>query len=156
MKAPQSFTKPLIYSVIHESFTNVINVIWKIYSDEEISILLLTQPLVSPTLYFTAILSLFRLKLSYFGSQDLGGFPWRSIKIYDNINDDRICHHWNISSLAPLLIQLPHGQNGCHFADDIFRCIFVNEKFCILIKISLKLLPKGAIDNNPPLVKTIA
>ena len=26
------------------------------------------------------------------------------------------------------------GQIGCHFTDDIFRCIFVNEKFCILIK----------------------
>ena len=46
----------------------------------------------------------------------------------------------------------PPGPNGRHFADDIFRCIFVNEKFCILIKISLKLLPKGPIDNNPALV----
>ena len=27
-----------------------------------------------------------------------------------------------------------HGQNGGHFADDVFLCIFVNEKFCILIK----------------------
>ena len=26
------------------------------------------------------------------------------------------------------------GQNGHHFADDIFRCIFVNEKFCISLK----------------------
>ena len=37
-------------------------------------------------------------------------------------------------------------------ADDIFRNIFVNEKFCILIKISLKFVPKGPIDNNPALV----
>ena len=37
-------------------------------------------------------------------------------------------------------------------ADDIFRCIFVNEKFCILIEISLKFVPKGPIDNNPALV----
>ena len=37
------------------------------------------------------------------------------------------------------------GQNGRHFADDIF----VNEKFCILIKISLRFVPKGPIDNNP-------
>ena len=43
-------------------------------------------------------------------------------------------------------------QNGRHFADDIFRCIFVNEKFCILIKISLKFVPKDPIDNNPALV----
>ena len=43
----------------------------------------------------------------------------------------------------------PRGQNGRHFADDIFICIFVNEKFDILIKISLKFVPKGPIDNKP-------
>ena len=32
----------------------------------------------------------------------------------------------------------PPGQNGDHFADDIFKCIFMNEKFCISIQISLK------------------
>ena len=36
----------------------------------------------------------------------------------------------------------PPGQNGRHFAGNIFRCIFVNEKFCILIQISLKFVPK--------------
>ena len=30
-------------------------------------------------------------------------------------------------------------QNGCHFTEDICRCIFVNEKFCILIKFHLNL-----------------
>ena len=44
------------------------------------------------------------------------------------------------------------GQNGRHFADDIFGCIFLNEKFWILIKNSLKFIPKGLIDNNPALV----
>ena len=44
------------------------------------------------------------------------------------------------------------GQNGRHFADDIFRCIFVNEKFCILIKISLMFVPKSLIDKNPTLI----
>ena len=34
----------------------------------------------------------------------------------------------------------------------IFRCIFVTEKFCILIEISMKFVPKGLIDNNPHLV----
>ena len=38
------------------------------------------------------------------------------------------------------------------FADDIFRCIFVTEKFSILIKISLKFVPYGPIDNNLALV----
>ena len=44
------------------------------------------------------------------------------------------------------------GQNGRRFADDISRCIFVNEKFGILIKILLRFIPKGPIDNNPALV----
>ena len=50
----------------------------------------------------------------------------------------------------------PPGQNGRLFADDIFRCIFVNENFCILINISLKFVPKGPIDNNPALVQIMA
>ena len=40
------------------------------------------------------------------------------------------------------------GQNGCHFKDEIFRCISMNEKFCILINNSMKFVPKGPIDNN--------
>ena len=43
----------------------------------------------------------------------------------------------------------PPGQNGGRFANDIFRCVFVNEQFCILTKISLKFVLKGPIDNNP-------
>ena len=38
------------------------------------------------------------------------------------------------------------------FTDDIFIRIFVKEKFCILIEISLKFVPKGPINNNPTLV----
>ena len=37
-------------------------------------------------------------------------------------------------------------------ADDIFRCILVYEKLCILIKISMKFVPKGPIDNKLALV----
>ena len=36
-------------------------------------------------------------------------------------------------------------QNGRHFADDIFKRIFVNENARILIEISLKFVPKGPI-----------
>ena len=46
----------------------------------------------------------------------------------------------------------PPRRNGRHFADNLFRCIFMNEKFCILIKIPLKFVPKGLINNNPTLV----
>ena len=41
-------------------------------------------------------------------------------------------------------------------ADDIFKCIFLNEKFYVLIKISLKFVPNGPIDNNPALVQVMA
>ena len=44
------------------------------------------------------------------------------------------------------------GQNGRNFADNIFRCFFVNEMICILIKISLTFVPKAPIDNNQALV----
>ena len=39
-----------------------------------------------------------------------------------------------------------------HFTHNIFRRIFMNEKFCILIKISLKFVPKVPVNNNPALV----
>ena len=44
------------------------------------------------------------------------------------------------------------GENGHHFAEYIFRCFFVNQKFCILIWISLKFVPKDPIANNPTLL----
>ena len=47
-------------------------------------------------------------------------------------------------------------QNGCRFADDIFKRIFLNENVWILIKISLKFVPKGPINNNPALVQIMA
>ena len=47
-------------------------------------------------------------------------------------------------------------QNGRHFADDIFKCIFLNENVSIAIKISLKFVPKGPINNIPALVKIMA
>ena len=43
------------------------------------------------------------------------------------------------------LTHLPPGQDGRHFTDDIFSFIFVNEKSCILIKISLKSVPNGPV-----------
>ena len=39
-------------------------------------------------------------------------------------------------------------QNGGHFIDDIFKWIFMNEKFCILIQISPKFVPKGPVDKK--------
>ena len=44
-------------------------------------------------------------------------------------------------------------QNCRHFADGIFKHIFLNENVWISIKISLKLVPKGPIDNVLALVQ---
>ena len=48
------------------------------------------------------------------------------------------------------------GQNGRHFADDIFNFIFLNENIWTPIKISLKFVPKGPINNIPALVLMMA
>ena len=44
-------------------------------------------------------------------------------------------------------------RNGQHFADDIFKRIFVYENVWISIKISLEFVPKGPINNIPTLVQ---
>ena len=50
----------------------------------------------------------------------------------------------------------PPGQNGRHFADDVFVWIFVNEQFYILIKILLKFVPNSSIDKSQALVYVTA
>ena len=47
-------------------------------------------------------------------------------------------------------------QNGFHFADDSFKCIFLNENALISIRISLRFVPKGSINNIPSLVQIMA
>ena len=45
---------------------------------------------------------------------------------------------------------------GCHLADDTFKRIFLNENVRILIKISLKFVAKGPLNNTPTLVQIMA
>ena len=47
-------------------------------------------------------------------------------------------------------------QNGRHFADDISKCILLNENVWISLKISLKFVPEVPINNIPPLVQIMA
>ena len=47
-------------------------------------------------------------------------------------------------------------QHGRHFPDNIFKCIFLNENVWIAIKIFLKFVPKGPINNIPALVQKMA
>ena len=56
---------------------------------------------------------------------------------------------WPLNTLRP-------RQNGRHFADDIFKCIILNENVWIPIKISLEFVPKGPINNIPALVQIMA
>ena len=48
------------------------------------------------------------------------------------------------------------GHNGRHFADDIFKCIFLNENVWISLKISLKFVRKVQINNISALIQIIA
>ena len=76
---------------------------------------------------------------------------WTMILAHICTQDSSAMHslYWVIFTLFNIS---PPGENGCHFADDSSRCIFVNEKFCIWIKNSLKFVPRGPIDNKPALV----
>ena len=56
---------------------------------------------------------------------------------------------WKVNTLRPRL-------NGRHFADDIFKGIFLNENVWIPIKFSLKFVPKGQINNISALVQIMA
>ena len=55
----------------------------------------------------------------------------------------------SINSLRP-------RKNGRRFSDDTFKRIFLNENVRISIKISLKFVPKGPINNIPALVQIMA
>ena len=59
-----------------------------------------------------------------------------------------ISHHC-LNTLRP-------RQNGRHFPDDIFKCIFLNENVWISLEISLKFVPKVRVNNIPTLVQIMA
>ena len=60
-----------------------------------------------------------------------------------------------LNSLWPINT-LRAKQNGHYFTDDILKCIFLNENDWISLKISLKFVPKGPINNIPALVQIMA
>ena len=59
-------------------------------------------------------------------------------------------------TLSDSLTTLRQRQHGRHFADDIFKRIFLNENVLISINISLKFIPKGPLDNMSALVQIMA
>ena len=64
-----------------------------------------------------------------------------------SIHDVLVCFVFN--TLRP-------RQNGRRFVDDTFKRIFLNENVRISIKISLKFVPKGPVNNIPALVQRMA
>ena len=69
---------------------------------------------------------------------------WKLVLLYANC------------SILCLINTLRPRQDGRRFPDDIFKWIFSNENVWIPIKISLKFVPKGPINNIPALVQIMA
>ena len=55
-----------------------------------------------------------------------------------------------------VLTHLPLDKMAAILADDIFKCIFLNENYIIPIQISLKCVPRSPIDIKPVLVQVMA
>ena len=95
------------------------------------------------------------LKLNHVSKRGHCTFPWLYTKLasnwiqwqYVNIPAEHLLQNHFTS-----LTQRPR-KNGCHFADDIFKCIFLNENVWIPIRISMIFVPKGPINNIPALVQ---
>ena len=72
------------------------------------------------------------------------------------INRSYIWIIWIGSIVSTISCFGQNGQNGRLYADDIFRCIFLNEKLFILIKISLTFIRRVSVDNIPALVQIMS
>ena len=59
-------------------------------------------------------------------------------------------------NIACIFNTLRLRQNGRHFPDNISKCIFLSANVLISIKISLKFVPMGPINNIPALVQIMA
>ena len=68
-------------------------------------------------------------------------YPWYQFKISVASLKGNELTHWGRDKMAVI------------FADDIFKCIFINENLRILMHISLKFGPSGPVYNNPSLVQ---
>ena len=57
---------------------------------------------------------------------------------------------------TPFLTHLPLDKTAAILADDIFKCIFLNENERISIQLSLKLVHRSLTDDKPALVQVMA
>ena len=58
--------------------------------------------------------------------------------------------------LMSTLTRLSLDKNGRHFANDIFKWIFMSEEFCVFIQFLLTFVPKGPMTNESVLVRVMA
>ena len=111
------------------------------------------------------------LRLKQYGHHFADAFSWKEMFVF------WFKFHWSVFLNVQLTISQhwfrwwlgtvhPHvndkcntlkpKQNGHHFPDNIFKCIFLNWNIWISIEISLKFVLKGPINNIPSLVQMMA
>ena len=55
-----------------------------------------------------------------------------------------------------MLTHHPMDKMAANLADDILKCIFMNENYRIAIPIPLKFVPRTTIDNTPAFAQLMA
>ena len=84
-------------------------------------------------------------------------FSWNSnIFNQENALENVVCEMASILCRPPCVNTSRPGQNGRHFSDDTFKCIFLNENLRDSIQISPKFVPKGPVNDIPVLVQIMA
>ena len=87
----------------------------------------------------------------FFSEQSEDGEPQTLIKCLFHIEFQWAAYlwfsrdEWYIPQRLRNISALMSTQNGCHFADDSFKCSLLNENVYILIKISSKFVPMGSM-----------
>ena len=82
-------------------------------------------------------------------------FDWLESMKIDVALMDGIIRYWFLHRSVGFNTLRPR-QNGRHFADNILKCIFVNENVWISLKISLKFVVKVRVNNIAALVQIMA
>ena len=88
---------------------------------------------------------------------DVITYPCRNLSLKEAL----FAEAWSLTQLGVTLFKfcintLGPRQDGCHFPDDIFRCISLNENIWFTINISLSFVLKGPIYNIPELLQIMA
>ena len=101
----------------------------------------------SSLVWVTALFPVAQLTIRHhwFGSQLTTRLKW----VEYGVHIIHVLNFWCLNTLRPI-------QNGQHFTDDTFKCVFLNENIRILINILLKFVPYGPLNNIPSLVQIMA